>query len=124
MIIAGGCDLIEIERIAKALQRENFCTRIYTAAELSYAGSKKNQRKAASLAAVFAAKEAVAKALGVGLGQIGWREIEVRHDELGKPFVALSGRARALAEEKGVKNIHLSLSHSREYALAMVILEG
>lgn len=124
MIIAGGCDLIEIERIAKALQRENFCTRIYTAAELSYAGSKKNQRKAASLAAVFAAKEAVAKALGVGLGQIGWREIEVRHDELGKPFVALSGRARALAEERGVKNIHLSLSHSREYALAMVILEG
>lgn len=124
MIIADGCDLIEIERIAKALQRENFCTRIYTAAELSYAGSKKNQRKAASLAAVFAAKEAVAKALGVGLGQIGWREIEVRHDELGKPFVALSGRARALAEERGVKNIHLSLSHSREYALAMVILEG
>ena len=116
--------MIEIERIAKALQRENFCTRIYTAAELSYAGSKKNQRQAASLAAVFAAKEAVAKALGVGLGQIGWREIEVRHDELGKPFVALSGRARALAEERGVKNIHLSLSHSREYALAMVILEG
>ena len=76
MIIADGCDLIEIERIAKALQRENFCTRIYTAAELSYAESKKNQRKAASLAAVFAAKEAVAKALGVGLGQIGWREIE------------------------------------------------
>ena len=76
------------------------------------------------MAAVFAAKEAVAKALGVGLGQIGWREIEVRHDELGKPFVTLSGRARALAEEKGVKNIHLSLSHSREYALAMVILEG
>lgn len=124
MIIADGCDLIEIERIAKALQRENFCMRIYTAAELSYAESKKNQRKAASLAAVFAAKEAVAKALGVGLGQIGWREIEVRHDELGKPFVALSGRARALAEERGVKNIHLSLSHSREYALAMVILEG
>ena len=124
MIIADGWDLIEIERIAKALQRENFCTRIYTAAELSYAESKKNQRKAASLAAVFAAKEAVAKALGVGLGQIGWREIEVRHDELGKPFVALSGRARALAEERGVKNIHLSLSHSREYALAMVILEG
>ena len=124
MIIAVGFVLIEIERIAKALQRENFCTRIYTAAELSYAGSKKNQRKAASLAAVFAAKEAVAKALGVGLGQIGWREIEVRHDELGKPFVALSGRARALAEERGVKNIHLSLSHSREYALAMVILEG
>ena len=124
MIIADGCDLIEIERIAKALQRENFCTRIYTAAELSYAESKKNQRKAASLAAVFAAKEAVAKALGVGLGQIGWREIEVRHDDLGKPFVALSGRARALAEERGVKNIHLSLSHSREYALAMVILEG
>ena len=124
MIIADGCDLIEIERIAKALQRENFCTRIYTATELSYAESKKNQRKAASLAAVFAAKEAVAKALGVGLGQIGWREIEVRHDELGKPFVALSGRARALAEERGVKNIHLSLSHSREYALAMVILEG
>ena len=124
MIIADGCDLIEIERIAKALQRENFCTRIYTAAELSYAESKKNQRKAASLAAVFAAKEAVAKALGVGLGQIGWRETEVRHDELGKPFVALSGRARALAEERGVKNIHLSLSHSREYALAMVILEG
>ena len=124
MIIADGCDLIEIERIAKALQRENFCTRIYTAAELSYAESKKNQRQAASLAAVFAAKEAVAKALGVGLGQIGWREIEVRHDELGKPFVALSGRARVLAEERGVKNIHLSLSHSREYALAMVILEG
>ena len=124
MIIADGCDLIEIERIAKALQRENFCTRIYTAAELSYAESKKNQCKAASLAAVFAAKEAVAKALGVGLGQIGWREIEVRHDELGKPFVALSGRARVLAEERGVKNIHLSLSHSREYALAMVILEG
>lgn len=124
MIIANGCDLIEIERIAKALQRENFCTRIYTAAELSYAESKTNQRKKASLAAAFAAKEAVAKALGVGFGRIGWQEIEVRHDESGKPFALLSGRALALAEERGVKNIHLSLSHSREYALAMVILEG
>mgnify|MGYP002768050776 CR=1 FL=1 len=124
MIIANGCDLIEIARIGKAAQKEDFLLRIFTKDEREYAAQKKGLRATAALAAAFAAKEAVAKALGVGFGQIGWQDIEIRHDFFGKPEVSLSGRALKLAEDLQVKKIHLSISHSKECAMAMVILEG
>ena len=124
MIIASGCDLIEIARIAKAAEKENFLLRIFTATERKYAAEKKGLRAAASLAAAFAAKEATAKALGVGFGRISWQDIEIRHDLAGKPLVFLSGRACEIAAELKVKKIHLTISHSKDNAMAIVILEG
>lgn len=124
MIIGIGCDVIEISRIEKAAAKDNFCTKIFTIQEQEYIHTKQDARAVASLAAFFAAKEAIAKALGVGIGKIGWQEIDITHDAWGKPFVQLSGRALALAQDMGVEKIHLSLSHSKECAMAMAVLEG
>lgn len=124
MIIGIGCDVIEIGRIEKAAAKDNFCTKIFTLHEQEYIRTKQDARAVASLAAFFAAKEAIAKALGVGIGTIGWQEIEITHDEMGKPLAHLAGKAQILAQEMGVKKIHLSLSHSKECAMAMAVLEG
>ena len=124
MIIAIGCDIIELERIKKAAARENFCRRIFTQAELAYAKNKSEQGAIASLAAFFAAKEAAAKALGTGIGKVSLQDIEVGHEESGKPYITFYNEALSLAQALGVVKIHLSLSHSREYAIATAVLEG
>ena len=114
MIVGIGCDIIEIERIARAIKRESFIRRVFTAEEAAYC-QRRGQQAAASFAARFAAKEAVLKALGTGL--------RVDNDGLGKPLVQLSGHFAMLAKQLGVKNIQISLSHSRELATAYVIME-
>lgn len=124
MIIGIGCDIIEIGRIEKAMAQGNFSAKVCTILEQEYIQTKKDARAVASLAAFFAAKEAIAKALGVGIGPISWQEIEISHDEWGKPLAHLVGKAQILAQEMGVKKIHLSLSHSKECAMAMAVLEG
>ena len=123
MPLTTGIDIIEIERLRQATARhgERFLRRIYTPAELA-----RYRDRPAELAARFAAKEAVAKALGVGLRAIGargigWQEVEVLPDPLGKPEVHLSGRAAELAAEQGLHLWAISLSHSREYAVASVV---
>ena len=123
MPLTTGVDIIEIERVQQAIARhgERFLRRIYTPAERS-----RYRNRPPELAARFAAKEAVAKALGVGLRSIGeqgidWQEVEVLPDPLGKPEVSLSGRAAALAAEQGLHQWAISLSHSREYAVAFVV---
>ena len=113
-----GIDIIEIARIEKAIIRwgKGFLHRVYTKPELQL-----YHKKPASLAARFAAKEAVLKALGTG--GIGWREIEILSDRSGKPLVHLSGKAQAQANSLGLDKLSISLSHSKEYAIALVIGE-
>ena len=113
-----GTDIIEIPRIARAIERhgEVFLDRIFTRREI--AGYR---HKIPSLAARFAAKEAVMKTLGQGLFAIGWREIEVLSRPGGEPAVRIYGRAKRRAAGLGLKTFALSLSHCREYAIAMVL---
>lgn len=122
MIVGVGCDIIEIERIARAIKSESFIRRVFTADEAAYC-QRRGQQAAASFAARFAAKEAVLKALGTGLREGSLQEIAVDNDGLGKPLVQLSGHFAMLAKQLGVKNIQISLSHSRELATAYVIME-
>ncbi|MFU2360578.1 MAG: holo-ACP synthase [Phascolarctobacterium sp.] len=122
MIVGVGCDIIEIERIARAIKSESFIRRVFTAEEAAYC-QRRGQQAAASFAARFAAKEAVLKALGTGLREGSLQEIAVDNDGLGKPLVQLSGHFAMLAKQLGVKNIQISLSHSREFAVAYVIME-
>ena len=125
MVVGVGTDLIEIARIAQSLDRfgERFLARVFTPREIAYCRRKKNA--AESFAARFAAKEAGAKALGTGISQgVGWLELEVGRELSGKPTLQLSGRAAARARSLGVVNISLSLTHSRDVALAVVIMES
>ena len=121
MIIGIGTDIIEVERVAKAITKEAFKKKIFTEAEIAYCES---QKKDESFAARFAAKEAFFKALGTGWRDgMGITEVEILNDKLGKPEIHLTGKAKEVFEQKGGTHIHLSLSHIKSQALAFVILE-
>lgn len=125
MIVGTGIDLVEIERIQQSVERygERFLKRVYTAAEQAYCLRKKNA--AESLAARFAAKEAGAKAIGTGISHgVSWLEIEVVREPGGRPSLTFHGRAREIAAGLGVQSAALSLTHSRNMAMASVVLEG
>ena len=113
-----GIDIIEIARIKKAVERwgETFLHRVYTDAEI-----ERYRRKPPSLAARFACKEAVMKLLGTGRRGVHWQEIETLSQPGGKPVVNLYGRARRRASQLGLKEIAVSLSHSKEHAIASVV---
>ena len=113
-----GIDIIEIERVKSVITRwgERFLRRIYTDPELRLSG-----RKPQSLAVSFACKEAVMKLLGTGRRGVSWREIETLAQPSGQPVVNLYGRARHRADEMMLKEIAVSLSHSKEYAVASVV---
>ena len=121
MNLSVGVDIVEIQRIAKAYERfgERFMRRIYTSAEADYCRGRVGE-----LAVRFAAKEAISKALGTGVRGISWREMEVLADARGKPQVFLHGRARERARALGLTQFALSLSHSKEYAIASVVATG
>jgi holo-[acyl-carrier protein] synthase len=118
MRVQSGVDLIEIERVRDAIDRfgSRFLQRIFTEAELGEVGSSP-----ASLAARFAAKEAVAKALGTGIGAVSWQEIEILRSNGNQPGLSLHGAAASLATEQGLKSWSVSLSHSQSHAIAVVI---
>jgi holo-[acyl-carrier protein] synthase len=118
---AIGVDLIEVDRIASVLARhgERFLGRVFTERERAYCRCRPPE-----LAARFAAKEAVAKALGTGIGAVEWREIEVVRGPSGAPGLELHGRARAQAERLGLGRPLLSLAHTREHAIAFVVWQG
>jgi holo-[acyl-carrier protein] synthase len=113
-----GTDIVEIERIRQAIERwgKRFLNRVYTREELRIYG-----QRAHSLAASFASKEAVMKMLGTGNRGVGWREIETLYHPSGKPLIKLNGRAKNVAEKLGIKEIDVSLAHSRDYATATAI---
>jgi holo-[acyl-carrier protein] synthase len=125
MVIGVGTDMTEIGRIAHSIERygERFLHRIFTPREIEYCQRKKNA--AESFAARFAAKEAGAKALGTGISRgVGWLELEVTRAPGERPILQLSGRAAARARSLGVAHVSLSLTHSRDTALAVVIMES
>ena len=125
MVLGLGSDLIEIGRIAESIRRygDRFLERIFTAGEIAFCRRKK-QGAAESFAARFAAKEAAAKALGTGISRgIGWREIEVRREPGHRPEIVLHGRASEWAIRMGVRKMHLTLTHSRDLAMAVVVAE-
>jgi len=125
MVVGLGTDITEIARIAHSIERfgQRFLERIYTAGEIAYCERKRSS--AESYAARFAAKEAGAKALGTGISHgVSWLEIEVRREPSGRPTLHLTGRAAERAQHLGVDRIALSLTHSRDVAMAVVIMES
>ena len=126
MVIGLGTDLIEIERIERSLARfgQAFLERVYTPGEVAYC-ERKRRNAAESFAARFAAKEAAAKALGTGISRgVSWKEFEVVRLPGQRPELEVSGRAAEIARHLGVNRFALSLSHSRGFALAVVIAEA
>lgn len=120
MILGIGTDIIEIARISRAVGNENFRRRVFSDLEQNYCESR-GAHSAASYAARFAAKEAFFKAIGTGI-VTNLAEVEVRNDAAGQPKIFLHGGAKALAAEKNIAEIFLSLSHSREYATAVAVV--
>jgi holo-[acyl-carrier protein] synthase len=118
MPYAVGIDTVEIPRVQRVLERhgDRFLNRVYTPTEVAFC-----RGRVPELAARFAAKEAVMKALGTGVRGVAWREIEVLPDRRGKPLIYLYGGAKARAEEIGLYGIDVSLSHERQYAIASVV---
>ncbi|MEN3332128.1 MAG: holo-[acyl-carrier protein] synthase [Blastocatellia bacterium] len=125
MIVAIGIDILEIARIEEIFARrgERFRNRVFTESEIAYCESR--AAKMESYAARFAAKEAAMKALGTGWGDgVGWHDIEVLRSPAGIPSLQFRGRALERLNELGARRAHLSLTHSRNIAMAQVILEG
>jgi holo-[acyl-carrier protein] synthase len=124
-IIGIGVDVVEIVRIAGSIERhgDRFLRRVFTDQEQEYCGALKHA--AQSYAARFAAKEAVSKAFGTGIGaNLGWLDIEVRRKPTGEPYALLHGAGAALAKRLGVTDVLLSLSHSEHYAVANAVVIG
>lgn len=122
MITGLGTDIADIARIKKTLERDGaerkFCKRFFTEAENEYFASK--NYSAQTVAACFAAKEAFSKALGTGIRDFALKDIEVLHDKLGKPYFKLYNSLEKIGIEN---NVLLTLSHSREYAVAVAVIE-
>lgn len=113
-----GIDMIEIKRVEEGIARmgERFLNRFFTAGEREDTADKPNR-----LAARLAGKEAVSKALGTGIGEVAWKEIEIRCDERGRPWLHLHGAAERLAAELDLRQWDISLTHTAEYASAVAV---
>src|ERR1700733_13789487 len=125
MVLGLGTDLIETRRVQESIDRfgERFLERIFTAGEIAYCQLKK-KNAAESFAARFAAKEAGAKALGTGISRgVSWKEFEVRRAYGQRPELHLSGRAEEIAHALGIRRLSLSLTHSRDLSMAVVVAE-
>ncbi len=117
-MLTVGIDLVEIERIEQTASRfgDRFLERVFTPGERAYCDGR-----ATALAARWAAKEAAAKALGTGIGDVGWREVEVVTEAGGRPVLRLYGRAAEIAAAQGLAELAVSLSHTRTHAVACVV---
>ena len=123
MIKGVGVDIVEIERMKKALGRfEKLYDRLFTTDEREYCSQKVGSHKHYALR--FAAKEAVLKAMGIGLRGVRWTDIEISHDSLGKPLVNLNGKAAQRASESGIDHILISLSFNHNNAVASAVAVG
>ncbi len=125
MILGLGIDIIEVARISASLEKfgERFGQRILLPDEMAYC--LPHRHPAPFVAARFAAKEAISKAFGTGIGaQLGWRDMEIRKKESGEPFVVLHGKGRELFESRRAKQLLISISHTEHYAAVTAVLEG
>lgn len=121
MIYGIGIDIVEIERIEKAIENPRFLKRYFSEEEIKYFNSQKHA--AQSVAANFAAKEAFSKAIGTGIRGFSLVEVEILRDDLGKPYIALSGDAENITNDMGILGLFVSISHSEQYAVAQVLAE-
>jgi holo-[acyl-carrier protein] synthase len=124
-VLGIGMDVVETKRIAESLERfgDRFLQRVYLEGEVAYARSMKFPHL--HLAARFAAKEAISKAFGTGIGtEIGWRDLEIVRAPGGAPSVRLHGRAETYAKSRGVAQVLVSLSHTAEYGAASAVILG
>ena len=124
MILGTGIDIVETKRISETLERfgDRFLNRIFHEAEVAYARTMK--KADLHLAARFAAKEAISKAFGTGIGeQLGWKDMEIRRRDSGEPYVVMHGKGLDLMKSRGATAIHVSLSHTDGYAAASAVLE-
>lgn len=117
-MLAVGVDILEVERMARGIERygDRFCDRFFTVREQEQCGGR-----AASLAGRFAVKEAVSKALGTGIGDVAWKEIEVVSDQRGRPELVLHGSAARLATQNGLAEWAISVSHTKTHAVGMAV---
>jgi holo-[acyl-carrier protein] synthase len=123
-VLGIGVDLVENARIQHSLDRfgQKFLHRVFTEGEIAYSQSMKFPAR--HLAARFAAKEALSKAFGTGIGKaMGWKNIDVHKKPSGEPYVVLDGNAKQLADERGVRAIWISLSHTEHHAMAVIVIE-
>ena len=124
-IVGIGVDLVEVARVEHSLERfgQRFLQRVFTEGEIEYSMSMKFPAR--HLAARFAAKEAVSKAFGTGIGKaLGWHDIDIRKKESGEPFLVFEGGAKEMALLRGVTQPLITLSHTDHHAIAMIVLEG
>ena len=124
-ILGIGVDVVDCGRIQNSMERfgDRFLGRIFTSGEIAY--SKSMKFPARHFAARFAAKEALSKAFGTGIGKsMGWRDLDVQKKESGEPFVVLNGGAKKMADERGVTKVWISLSHTDRIGMATIVLEA
>ena len=123
MILGIGTDIVEVKRIQNRIENEIFISHVFTDSEFKYCKSKAHS--AEHFAVRFAAKEAFFKAIGTGVvGNLDFIQVEVTHDSNGAPTISLHDHALELKQKMGIKTIHLSMSHERNYATATVVIEG
>lgn len=124
MVLNNGVDIVDISRIEELMKnkRDRFYNRIFTINEIRYI--EKRNHNPQTVAGIFAAKEAISKLLGTGIGEVSWQHIEVLHDERGKPYVNLYDEALKVSSQLGIDELSLSISHEKEYAIAFVIGYG
>ena len=122
MIKGTGTDMTEVDRIGKNIENDRFLKKIYSIKEIEYLKTRKFNPQTA--AGMFAAKEAVSKCLGTGFANFGPCDIEISKDELGKPCVNLMNNALKRSMELNIEMVHLSISHTKDYAIAYCVAEG
>ena len=121
MIVGIGNDIIEIERVEKAILKEGFKNKVYTQKELENIEKRGNRTE--TYAGIFSAKEAISKAIGTGVREFSLTDLEILNDDLGKPYVVVSEKLdKILRNKKENYQIEISISHSRKYATAMAII--
>lgn len=116
-----GVDIVNVNRINKILleNREQFYGKIFTVEEIDYIDEKGH--KSTTVSGLFAAKEAVSKALGTGIGVLGWKDVEILHKSNGKPYINFTDRGRRIMEDLGIREIQISISHEIDYAIAFAV---
>jgi len=121
MIVGIGNDIIEIERIEKAISKEGFKNKVYTQRELE--NIRKRGNRTETYAGIFSAKESISKAIGTGVREFSLTDLEILNDDLGKPYVVVSEKLdKILKAKKETYQIEISISHSKKYATAMAII--
>lgn len=121
MVLGTGIDIIEVGRVEAAARKPSFMGRVFTLAEQEYIENKNFDSQ--TIAGAFAAKEAIAKALALGFRGIKWTDIEILHDENGKPYTVLQNGALTRMRELSGRQVHVSISHIKQLAVAQAILE-